>query len=343
VNITYSMLPGNNAIRVLTSFMPAKHSETVNLQIHGTLTAAICCDCKAAVTFQNSIQAWRSYSKTLVISKWKAYCVGSQSDILSRTNNYTYLATNETWYNARSDGMNDKSQFKTCNAGLKLFYIVEYITANQEEVWKLCLFYRKWRLYITLGNTEFLDFVHRLQFCENATLRKLDCFRLQVKGWEASTQLSRFQTRFSLRIGLPDADQSAGTQQSQLWKLRRYGNLTAFTGYYAQCISSPAELELSRRWLKSTTFWVVTSCSLVGVHRHFGGTHRVHLQGRRVRQARRGRQAEPASCWFLAWLTLQLWTWRRYITPKRRWTPTEVHGVTVQKIVLSACSFGHIY
>jgi hypothetical protein len=30
----------------------------------------------------------------------------------------------------------------------------------------------------------------------------------------------------------------------------------------------------------------------------------------------------PASCWFLVWLTLRLWRWRRYDPPKRRMTLT---------------------
>jgi hypothetical protein len=42
-----------------------------------------------------------------------------------------------------------------------------------------------------------------------------------------------------------------------------------------------------------------------------------------------------AACifWFLAWLTLRSWRWRRCVPPKRR-TSSELHGVTTQKTVL---------
>jgi hypothetical protein len=38
--------------------------------------------------------------------------------------------------------------------------------------------------------------------------------------------------------------------------------------------------------MKSPIFWDVTPCSLLENNRHFGGAYRLHLQGRRISQAR---------------------------------------------------------
>jgi hypothetical protein len=46
------------------------------------------------------------------------------------------------------------------------------------------------------------------------------------------------------------------------------------------------ELRCSQRWLcKSTIFWDVTPCSLVGIYRRFGGTGCLHIQSRSIGQA----------------------------------------------------------
>jgi hypothetical protein len=39
----------------------------------------------------------------------------------------------------------------------------------------------------------------------------------------------------------------------------------------------------------------------------------------------------PASSWFLAWLILRPWRWRRYVRPKRRLTFNGLHGVISQQ------------
>jgi hypothetical protein len=49
-------------------------------------------------------------------------------------------------------------------------------------------------------------------------------------------------------------------------------------------------------------------CSLLGVNRRFGGTYRLHLQGR--------------------------WRWRQYVSLKRRLTLNGLHGLIPQKMVL---------
>jgi hypothetical protein len=46
-----------------------------------------------------------------------------------------------------------------------------------------------------------------------------------------------------------------------------------------------------------------------------------------------------ASCWFLAWLTLRSWRWKRYVPPKRRVTLTRVHCTTLRIFVIG-CRYG---
>jgi hypothetical protein len=89
-------------------------------------------------------------------------------------------------------------------------------------------------------------------------------------------------------------------------------------------------------YLKRTIFWDMTPCSLLKVNRRFGGTYRLHLQGRRIRRASNQRESrrQAEQGWFLARLILRPWRWRQYVTPKRRLTFTGLHGVISQKIVL---------
>jgi hypothetical protein len=52
--------------------------------------------------------------------------------------------------------------------------------------------------------------------------------------------------------------------------------------------------------MPSTVFWDITLCSPLKVNRRFGGTHRLHLQGRRISRARNQHenrwQAEITRC-----------------------------------------------
>jgi hypothetical protein len=43
----------------------------------------------------------------------------------------------------------------------------------------------------------------------------------------------------------------------------------------------------------------------------------------------------PAVCWFLAWLTLQQWRWRRHLIPKRQLIFAGLHGVISQHTITS--------
>jgi hypothetical protein len=82
----------------------------------------------------------------------------------------------------------------------------------------------------------------------------------------------------------------------------------------------------------------------------FGGAYRLHLQGRKISWVRnqlgslwkvekKRRLTFCCAChllsyWYLAWLILLPWRWRRYILPKRRLTVSWLHGVISQKIAL---------
>jgi hypothetical protein len=60
-----------------------------------------------------------------------------------------------------------------------------------------------------------------------------------------------------------------------------------FPIYYSLTLSQRQQLMA----LKSTIFWDITPCSPLKVNRRFGGTCRLHLQGRRMRQVRNHREA----------------------------------------------------
>jgi hypothetical protein len=51
----------------------------------------------------------------------------------------------------------------------------------------------------------------------------------------------------------------------------------------------------------------------------------------------------PASCWCLAWLTIQPWRWRRHVLPKRRLTFNRLHGATSQNNSSSTFYYYYYY
>jgi hypothetical protein len=83
---------------------------------------------------------------------------------------------------------------------------------------------------------------------------------------------------------------------------------------------------LSADVMKSTILWDITPCNPLSVNLRFGGTYRLHLQGRKNKFSKK-----PA--WKLN-LFSQLWWWRRYVPAKRRFTFNGQHGVISQNIVL---------
>jgi hypothetical protein len=70
--------------------------------------------------------------------------------------------------------------------------------------------------------------------------------------------------------------------------------------------------------MKNAVFWDVAPCKSL-VNRRFGGTYRLHIQGRQT-------------------LIFLPWRWRRYFPPKRRFTQ-DIHGATSQKTAFSIYLF----
>jgi hypothetical protein len=71
--------------------------------------------------------------------------------------------------------------------------------------------------------------------------------------------------------------------------------------------------------LKNAVFWNVALCRSC-VNRRFGGTHRLHLQGRKIHE-----RGTSVSRWLQT-----AWRWKRYVPPKR-WFTQDLHGATSQK------------
>jgi hypothetical protein len=89
---------------------------------------------------------------------------------------------------------------------------------------------------------------------------------------------------------------------------------------------------------RSTIFWDITPRSSLKVYQCIGGTYCLHLQCRRLSQARyqheSRRQTEQASMLvsFMAYsLTLKM---ESYVPLKHQFTFNRIHGVIFQKIVL---------
>jgi hypothetical protein len=75
--------------------------------------------------------------------------------------------------------------------------------------------------------------------------------------------------------------------------------------------------------IKSLIFWDITPWSPLRVKEHFGGT-----------SSRLKLCLLPGSYWYLCWLILRLWRWRRHVPPKRQLAYNGLHGVVYQKIEL---------
>jgi hypothetical protein len=105
--------------------------------------------------------------------------------------------------------------------------------------------------------------------------------------------------------------------------------------FIANLKKSDVSLTLCAKFeIKNTVFWDVVPCRYF-VNRRFGGTYRLHLQGR----------SNPRACiltvtqstaicprWFIARRLLLPRIWRRYVPPKRRLTKY-LHGATSQNTI----------
>jgi hypothetical protein len=78
--------------------------------------------------------------------------------------------------------------------------------------------------------------------------------------------------------------------------------------------------------MKNSTFSDISPCSPLRVNWRFGGIRQVHLHAQRITK-----QPELLATHFIIF---RAWKWRQYFTPKRRWTPAEIHTVTFRKTVL---------
>jgi hypothetical protein len=81
----------------------------------------------------------------------------------------------------------------------------------------------------------------------------------------------------------------------------------------------------------SCIFWDKIPCSPLKVNRRFGGTRRLHFQGRRVSRARNWRESRLEARRFLARLILRPWWWRWHVPPKRLLTFNGLHGFISHK------------
>jgi hypothetical protein len=75
----------------------------------------------------------------------------------------------------------------------------------------------------------------------------------------------------------------------------------------------------------------MTPCSPLRLNQCFGGTYRLHLQGRRNKFSKN----QQASRWLDGFcLFLRPWRWRRYVPPKRRLKLDGLHGVMLDDDIL---------
>jgi hypothetical protein len=86
--------------------------------------------------------------------------------------------------------------------------------------------------------------------------------------------------------------------------------------------------------MKSIIFCDITPCSPLKVNRRFGGTYRLHLQGRKISRARNQREIRWQAEALLARLIFRPWRWRGRIPLERRLTFDGLHGVISQKMAL---------
>jgi hypothetical protein len=85
--------------------------------------------------------------------------------------------------------------------------------------------------------------------------------------------------------------------------------------------------------MKSNIFWDITPCSPLKVNRRFGGTYRLHLQGRRKAEQETSVKAEATSVDFQ-------WTTRRYIPEES--TPQCINSFTFFYLFNDAVSAAEI-
>jgi hypothetical protein len=87
--------------------------------------------------------------------------------------------------------------------------------------------------------------------------------------------------------------------------------------------------------MKNAVFWDVAPC-IFCVNRRFGGTYRLHLQGRKIRE-----RGTSVSRWMQTDRQLFMATTGRILSPVREWPPKKVGWMTDYPTRLSGKGFCH--
>jgi hypothetical protein len=122
-----------------------------------------------------------------------------------------------------------------------------------------------------------------------------------------------------------------------------------FSSYYIMAVKVAPIKSLLSKWYMLPRFVFeeyyllgYNAASSVKFNGRLGGTCRLHLQGRRISQARNQSEAGnklpkpflPASRRFLAWLILLPCRWRRHVSSELRLNFNGLHGIIPQNIGL---------
>jgi hypothetical protein len=83
--------------------------------------------------------------------------------------------------------------------------------------------------------------------------------------------------------------------------------------------------------------WDIAPCSPMKINRRFGGTCRLHRQGRRISQSVNHRAL--LATWFLTWHILRPWKWRGHVSLKRRLTLTDYRAFVTTAMRTSNCTW----
>jgi hypothetical protein len=86
--------------------------------------------------------------------------------------------------------------------------------------------------------------------------------------------------------------------------------------------------------MKTSIFWIITSCSPLRVNRRFGGTCHLLLQRESRWQAYQLCYTRLLLRWFLSWLIFRTLRWKRRVSPEHRLTFNGLHDVLSHKIEL---------
>jgi hypothetical protein len=105
-----------------------------------------------------------------------------------------------------------------------------------------------------------------------------------------------------------------------------YNNKTITWNYYWNCVRFEVFTAVT---MKNAVFWDVVTCRSC-VNRRFGGTYRLHLYGRKIRERGTNVKIHLLLTLFLCSRIFLPWRLRRYVLPKCRFTQ-DLHGATSQK------------